>query len=62
MPYSIKWSIVEKVYRKTRTDRCPLFLAEKLHLIKYFHDIRLLNKEVNLLITVGIKVNYYLKF
>ena len=38
IPYSIKWSIVEKV------DRCPLCLPEKLHLIEYFDDTRLLNK------------------
>ena len=44
IPYSIKWSIVEKVYGKTKIDRCPLCLAEKLHLIEYFDDIRLLNK------------------
>ena len=44
IPYSIKWSIVEKVYRKTNIDRCPLCLAEKLPLIEYFDDIRLLNK------------------
>ena len=44
IPYSIKWSIVEKVYGKTKIDRCPLCLAEKLHLIEYFADIRLLNK------------------
>ena len=44
MPYSIKWSIVEKVYGKTKIDCCPLRLAEKLHLAEYFYDIRLLNK------------------
>ena len=44
IPYSIKWYIVEKVYGKTKIDRCPLCLAEKLHLIQYFDDIRLLNK------------------
>ena len=31
IPYSIKSSIVEKVYGKTKTDHCPLCLAEKLH-------------------------------
>ena len=44
IPYSIKWSKVERVYVKAKIDRCPLFLAEKLHLIEYFNDIRLLNK------------------
>ena len=43
-PYSIKWSIVEKVYGKTKIDRCPLCLTEKLHLIEYFDHIRLLNQ------------------
>ena len=44
IPYSIKWLIVEKIQGKTKTDRFPLCLAEKLHLIEYFDDIRLLNK------------------
>ena len=34
---------MEKVHGKTKTDRFPLCLAEKLHLIEYFDDIRLLN-------------------
>ena len=44
VPYIIKWSIVEKVHGKTNIDRCPLCLAEKLHLTEYFDDIRLLDK------------------
>ena len=44
IPYIIKWSIVERVYRKTTIDSCPLCLAEKLNLIEYFDDIQLLNK------------------
>ena len=35
---------MESVYGKTKIDCCPLCLAEKLHLIEYFDDIRLLNK------------------
>ena len=35
---------MEKVYGKTKIDRCPLCLAETLHLIGYFDNIRLLNK------------------
>ena len=35
---------MEKVHGKTKTDLCLLCLAEKLHLIEYFDDIRLLNK------------------
>ena len=31
--YSIKWSIVEKVHGRTKTDRYTSRLAEKLHLI-----------------------------
>ena len=61
MSYSIKWSIVEKVYGKTKINRCPLRLAEKLRLMEYFYDNRVLNKEVNLSITVYIKINYFLK-
>ena len=36
--------MVEKGYGKTEIDRSPFCLAEKLHLIEYFDDIRLLNK------------------
>ena len=39
-----EWLIMEKVHGKTKIDCCSLCLAEKLHLIKYFDDIRLLNK------------------
>ena len=35
---------MEKVNGKTKIDCCSLCLAEKLHLIEYFDDIRLLNK------------------
>ena len=35
---------MEKVYGETKIDRCPLCLAEKLHLIEYLDDIRLLNE------------------
>ena len=47
IPYSIKWSKVERVYGKTKIDRYPLCLAEKLHLIEFFYDIRLLNKRTD---------------
>ena len=30
--YNIKQSIVGKVHEKTKTDRCPLCLVEKLYL------------------------------
>lgn len=43
--YNIKWSILEKLHRKTKIDRCPFFLAEKLYLTEYFDDIRLKNKK-----------------
>ena len=33
--------MVEKVHGKTKIYRCPLRLAEKLHLIEYFDDIQL---------------------
>ena len=35
---------MEKVYKKTNIDCCPLGLAEKLHSIQYFEHIQLLNK------------------
>ena len=35
---------MEKVNGKTKIGCCSLCLAEKLHLIEYFDDIRLLNK------------------
>ena len=41
---SIKWSIVEKSLWENKIDHCPLCLEEKLHLIKYFDEIWLLNK------------------
>ena len=44
IPYTIKWLIGEKVYGKTKIDPCPLYLAEKLHLIEYFDNIWLLKK------------------
>ena len=34
---------MENVHGKTKTDLCLLCLAEKLHLIEYFDEIRLLN-------------------
>ena len=42
--YNVKWSIVEKVHGKTKIDRSLLCVVEKLHLIKYFDDIGLLNE------------------
>ena len=51
-----------KVHGKTKIDRFSLYLTEKLNLIKCFDDIRLIiKKKVNLLITVDIKIRYYLK-
>ena len=50
--YSFKWSIVERVYGKTKIVRCPLCLTGKLQLIEYYDDIRLLNEISELLITV----------
>ena len=44
IPYSIKWSLVEKVYEKTKLDHCLFCLAEKLQLIEHFDDTQLLNK------------------
>ena len=46
IPYNIEWLIVEEVHGKTKIDRCPLCLAETLHLIEYFDDIRFLNKRI----------------
>ena len=40
----IRWSIVEKVYGRTRIKFCPRCLAEKVHLTEHFNDNRLLNK------------------
>ena len=40
----IRWSVVEKVYGRTNINFCPLYLAEKVHLIEYFNENRLLNK------------------
>ena len=40
----IRQSAVEKVYGRAKINFCPLSLAQKLHLIEYFNDNRLLNK------------------
>ena len=40
----IRWSIVEKVYGKTKIDFCPLCLAEKVHLMEQVNDNGILNK------------------
>ena len=40
----IRWSIVEKVYGRTKINYCLLCLAEKLHLIEHFNDNGFLNK------------------
>ena len=42
-----------KSLQEKKSDRSPLCLAGNLHLIQYF--------DVNLLITVDIKIHYYLK-
>ena len=42
--FRIRWSIVEKVYGRTKINFCPLSLAEKLHLIEHFNANPLLNK------------------
>ena len=59
--YSIKWFIVGKVHGKSKICRCPLCLAQKLHLVEYFDDIRSFNKRSKLLITVDITLSYYFK-
>ena len=60
-PYTINWSIFAKVKDSTKINSCQLYLTEKYHLIEYFNDICLLNKRVNLLMHVDIKVNFYLR-
>lgn len=41
----IKWSIVEKVYRRTKINFCSLGLTEIVHLIEHVNDNPLLNKK-----------------
>ena len=41
----ISWSIVAKVYSKTKVNYCKLCLTEKLHIINNINDNRLLNKK-----------------
>ena len=45
---------MERVYGKTKIDRCPLCLTENLQLIEYYNDIWLLNEKSELLITVDV--------
>ena len=41
---TIIWSIVEKVYGRTKINFCPLCLTRKVHLTEHFNDKGLLNK------------------
>ena len=47
---------MEKGHGKKKIDRCPLCLAEKLHFKNIFMAFDYQIKEVNLLITVNIKL------
>ena len=40
----VKWSIVEKIYSNTKINYCKLCLLEKLYIIDFIDDNRLLNK------------------
>ena len=40
----VKWSIVEKIYCNTKINYCKLGLREKLYIIDFIDDNRLLNK------------------
>ena len=40
----VKWSIVEKIYCNTKINYCKLCLLEKLYIIDFIDDNRLLNK------------------
>ena len=40
----VKWSIVEKIYCNTKINYCKLYLLEKLYIIDFIDDNRLLNK------------------
>ena len=40
----VKWSIVEKIHSHTKINYCKLCLVEKLYIIDFIHDNRLLNK------------------
>ena len=44
IPYNIEWSIVEKVYGKTKIGHCCFWRTENLQSIEYFDDILLVNK------------------
>ena len=43
--HTIVWSIVKKVYGKTRSDFCKLCLTEKYFILKALGDEKLLNKK-----------------
>ena len=40
----VKWSIVEKIYSNTKINYCKLCLLEKLYIIDFIDDNRLLNE------------------
>lgn len=44
IPYSINWSIVNKVYGSANIDMCNLCLTEKLLIIESINDTNMLNK------------------
>ena len=56
-----KWSIVEKVYGKTSTNFCLLYLATKVHLLEHFNDNRLLNKRNEFISGCRLQVKLLLK-
>ena len=56
-----RWSIVEKVYGRTKINFCTLCLAEKLYLIEHFNDNRLLNKRNEFISGCGHQVKLLLK-
>ena len=57
----IRWSVVEKVYDRTKIIFCPLCLAEKVHHIEHFNDNQLLNKRNEFISGCRHQVKFLLK-
>ena len=47
--FSVKWTIITKVYGSPNPLLCKLCLTEKLWIIKFFNDGNMLNKRLELL-------------
>ena len=55
----VVWSVVKNINGKAHLDFCKLCLTEKYFNMHTLGDNRLINKNLRLLMTAGIKTSYY---